>query len=103
MKKYIRLLWLSALILFIAAVVIAQFRPFTQKQSSILIFIIFSICLTAMLLQTLKNRNIDRTSSNKNLDEETRRRLNLSSFISKITVIIVGYIMTIIKLLSELY
>lgn len=116
MKKYIVLvsiLWLSSFLLFITTVIIADFKPFTSLHSTIVIFICSVLILTAMLIQTLKNKNIDHVkyrTVNKNInhfkpktfDENTLKQANKNIFMLKIVCIATFFIVVVFNLVSGL-
>jgi len=67
-KKIIFASWSIGFLLIIVCAIIAQYRPFTSLESGVVIFLFSILSLTAMLLQTLKNRDINHVISKEPLD-----------------------------------
>lgn len=56
-ENKVLILWLSSLVIMISSIIIAQFRPFGEKGSGIIIWISFNLALLGMIFSTLRNKN----------------------------------------------
>ncbi|MFL0269310.1 hypothetical protein [Candidatus Clostridium radicumherbarum] len=53
-KYKVSILWTLSITIFIICVIIAQFKPFTNKGSGVIMWFTFNSALLAMLLSALK-------------------------------------------------
>lgn len=90
MLKKIKLICLIAGILtFVITVIIAHFwRPFSYAESGVMILIIFSFILTALLLQTIQNREKNKPKS---------------IYIGKIVVVVIAYIDMLFEIIPRIF
>ncbi|WP_027634371.1 hypothetical protein [Clostridium hydrogeniformans] len=58
-KYKISILWTISLIVLFGSILIAQFKPFNQVASAVIIFISFGSALLAMIFMNLKRNNKD--------------------------------------------
>jgi len=102
MKKAIIGLWISSFSLILILIVVAQFRPFSSTESGITYFIFSTLILTAMFLQTLKNKYVARISPGAKIDENIKKQMNYNLFISKVIFIAVAFIYNVYHLILRL-
>ena len=96
------ILWVIGFLLLIISAIIAQFSPFTSLQSGIAFFIFSILILTAMLMQTLKNKDINHVISKKPINEKTLKNANKNIFIMKMAFVFAGYLYAVFQLVSRI-
>lgn len=55
-KKKIMILWILSITIFLVGAIVAQFKPFSEKGSGILMWFSFNSALLALTITAVKNR-----------------------------------------------
>ncbi len=89
------MLWLLSILFFgISAYVGRLVDLSSQIYSAIVIFVSFNIALTAMLLQTIKNKGKTHNPYILKMNQDTKEKVIKNLFINKMIFVIVGFIVT---------
>jgi len=103
-KLLIPMLWvLSILTFFISAFVGRLVNITSDMYSETVVFVSFNLALTAMLLQTIKNKGITYNPYILKMDRDTREKAIKNMFISKMTFVIVGFIANLYIFLTKVF
>lgn len=102
-KLLVPMLWLLSILVFIILACVGKYVNPSPMYRSVVIFVSFNLALTAMLLQTVKNKGKSNNPYVIKMDQDTKENAIKSLYIYKMTFVIVGYIFTFYQFITAIF